>query len=288
MRRSAPVEGFSLAYDHRPGKGTSVVLLHGWPGDRTDWRRVLPLLPEDVAVVAPDLRGFGASDKHRRDPGGHYDAAAQARSVAGLIDELGLGPVVVGGYDIGSRTAQTLAHARPDLVAALVLSPPLPGAGERILDPDVAQELWYYGFHRSGLAERLLDGDRDRVRDYLRDRWEHWSGPGFELPPADLEHLVDRYSAPGAFAASIAWYKEGGGLVAASLAERPPDPGQRLTVPVRVLWQEFDPTFPRRFADRLGLFFTDVTVTAADGAGHFTPLEAPAAFAALIAEVLPG
>lgn len=288
MRSSAPVEGFSLAYDHRPGQGGSVVLLHGWPGDRSDWRRVWPLLPDDVEIVAPDLRGFGQSDKHALEPDGHYDAAAQARSVAGLIEELGNGPVVVGAYDIGSRTAQTLAAARPDLVADLVLSPPLPGAGERILDPDVASELWYYGFHRSGLAERLLDGDRDRVRDYLRDRWEHWSGPAFQLSDADLEHLVDSYGQPGGFAASIAWYRAGGGLIADSLTEQIPPPGERLAVPVRVLWQEFDPTFPRRFADRLDLFFCDVTVTAADGIGHFTPLEAPDAFAALLTDLLTG
>jgi len=281
------VEGFSLAYDYRPGPRASVVLLHGWPGDRGDWRRVTSLLPDDVGVAAPDLRGFGGSDKHVRDADGHYDAAAQVRSVAGLIEELGVGPVVVGAYDIGSRVAQTLAASRPDLVAALVLSPPLPGAGDRLLDADVVPELWYYGFHRSGLAGRLLDGDRDRVRDYLRDRWEQWSGPGFTLPAADLDRLADGYGAPGGFAASIAWYRAGGGLLANSLQERAPAAPDRLGVPVRVLWQEFDPTFPRRFADRLDEFFLDVTVTPVDGVGHFTPVEAPDEFAALIRSVLP-
>lgn len=286
MYRSAPVEGFSLAYDHRPRRGKSVVLLHGWPGDRSDWRHVRPLLPDDVEVIAPDLRGFGDSDKHLVEPEGHYDAAAQARSVAGLIEELAVGPVVVGAYDIGSRIAQTLAHTRRDLVSSLVLSPPLPGAGTRILDPDVVPELWYLGFHRSGLAARLIDGDRDRVRDYLRDRWRQWSGPGFQLPEIDLEHLVDRYSGPGAFTASIAWYRAGGGLVANSIGEHAPAPGDRLDLPVRILWQEFDPTFPRRFADRLDAFFTDVTVTAVDGIGHFTPVEAPHEFAALLSSAL--
>lgn len=286
MRRSAPVDGFRLAFDHRGGGAGAVVLLHGWPGDRTDWRSVVPLLPDDVEVVVPDLRGFGKSDKHRRDPDGHYDADAQARSVMGLLDELGLDRPVVAGYDIGSRIAQALARRRPDAVRALVLSPPLPGAGDRILSPQIVHELWYYGFHRSGAAQLLLDGDRERVRAYLQDRWEHWSGPDFHLTAAELDHLVDVYGPPGALAASVAWYRAGAGLVASSVAETAPEPADRLGIPVRVLWQQLDPTFPRTFADRLDDFFADVRVTFADGVGHFTPLEAPGPMADLITEAL--
>ena len=284
MPWGSPVDGFRLAYDHRRGSGRSVVLVHGWPGDRADWRAVLPLLPAEFEVVAPDLRGFGGSDKHRREPQESYDAASQARSVLALIDELGLDRPVIAGYDLGSRITQTLARARPDLPRALVLSPPLPGAGARILTPPTVSELWYVGFHRSGLAEALLDGQPDLVRQYLRDRYQHWSGPGFQLAEADLEHLVEVYGSPGAFAASIAWYRAGGGLIEGATAEQAPARQDRLGMPVRVLWQEFDPTFPRDFSDRLDAFFSDVTITWADGVGHFTPLEAPRAFAALITQ----
>ncbi len=285
MPWGSPVDGFRLAYDHRQGSGASVVLLHGWPGDRGDWRAVLPFLPQELEVVTPDLRGFGGSDKHRREPDGNYDAASQARSVLALVEELGLQRPVIAGYDIGSRITQTLAHARPDLPRALVLSPPLPGAGRRILEPPTANELWYIGFHRSGLAEHLLDGQPERVREYLRDRYQQWSGPGFHLAEFDLDHLVEVYGSPGAFAASIAWYRAGGGLIANATTEQTPAQQDRLDMPVRVLWQEFDPTFPRAFADRLDAFFSDVTITWADGVGHFTPLEAPEAFAALITQV---
>ena len=68
MPRSSPVDGFQLAYD-RSGTGDAVVLLHGWPGDRMDYRDVTPLL-NDCTVVVPDLRGFGESDKHPRATGG--------------------------------------------------------------------------------------------------------------------------------------------------------------------------------------------------------------------------
>src|ERR1700761_807700 len=118
MRRSSPVDRFQLAYE-RSGSGPAAVLLHGWPGDHADYRRVVPLLGGPADVVTPELRGFG----HSGPPAEGSSAAAQARSVIGLIEELGLAPAVVAGYDVGSRVAQTIARARPDLVRELVMSP---------------------------------------------------------------------------------------------------------------------------------------------------------------------
>jgi pimeloyl-ACP methyl ester carboxylesterase len=237
-----------------------IVLLHGWPGDPEDWREVIPLLDEEPVV--PELLW-------------HPDvsAATLAQRVADLIDE----PAVIGGYDVGSRVAQAVA---PEKVRALVLAPPLPGAGDRVLTPDAQREFWYQAFHQLELAEQLVDGKRDAVRAYLRHFWTHWSGPGFELTDDHLERLTDRYAQPGAFTASIGWYRSGSGTVAMSLAETPPE--QRIAAPTTVLWPEHDPLFPRAWGDRLHEFFEDVTVTDLPGAGHFSPLEAPEAWAAAL------
>ena len=278
MPRSAPVDGFELAYD-RSGSGRPALLLHGWPGDRGDWRSVLPLLAGQLDVVVPDLRGFGESDKHPVDPGEGYSAAAQVRSVAGLVEELALGPVVVAGYDVGSRVAQMLARTRPELVRALVIAPPLPGVGERVLSPDAQREYWYQAFHQLELAEQLVDGRADAVREYLRHFWSHWAGPSFALADGELDRLVEHYGAPGAFVASIAWYRAGSGTVAVSVAETAPAPEDRIDRPTQVLWPGHDPLFPPEWSDRLDAFFSDVTLTRVPGAGHFVPLEAPDAFA---------
>ena len=281
MRSEAAVDEFRLAYD-RTGSGPAVLLLHGWPGDRTDYRAVVPLVARSADVIVPDLRGFGESDKHPAEPARQYNAAAQARSIAGLIGELGLGQVVLAGYDIGSRIAQAVARDRPDLVRALVIAPPLPGIGDRILAPQAQREFWYQAFHNLGLAAELIDGRPDAVRAYLRHFWSHWSGPGYEPDDEHLDHLVSAYGPPGAFTASIAWYRAGAGSVAASLAEKAPAPGDRVTVPTTVLWPEYDPLFPREWSDRIGEFFADARLTWLDDAGHFSPLEAPGAFAAAV------
>jgi pimeloyl-ACP methyl ester carboxylesterase len=287
MPTSAPVDGFRLAYE-RAGAGPPVVLLHGWPGDRTDYDELVPLLSETVDAVVPDLRGFGRSEKHPQPAGEAYSAAAQARSVLGLIDELGLERPVIAGYDIGSRIAQAIARSAPETVRALVVSPPLPGPGDRVLSADALREFWYQAFHQLSLVEEVLDGDASAVRAYLAHFWRHWSGPEFELTDERLDHLVEVYGTPGAMTASIGWYRAGSGTVASALAEVAPEPGERIHTPTTVLWQEHDPLFPRAWSDRLDRFFSHLELRPLDGVGHFAPLEAPGAFAAAIRDALRG
>jgi pimeloyl-ACP methyl ester carboxylesterase len=277
VQKSDATDGFRLAYD-RCGEGPTVVLLHGWPGDRGDYRLVVPRLA-GLDVVVPDLRGFGESDKHLADPAAAYSAAAQARGIIALIEELGLGDVVIAGYDIGSRTGQAVAADRPGLLRGLVVAPPLPGIGARILDAAAQREFWYQAFHQLTLAEQLIDGQPDAVRAYLGYFWSHWSGPSFELPDADLDRLVGHYAPPGAFTASIGWYRAGAGSVARSLAEQAPPPAEKVHVPTTVLWPEHDPLFPTAWSDRLEDFFDQVRLRPLPSAGHFSPLEAPDAFA---------
>ena len=280
LRTSTAVDGFRLCYD-RTGSGPAAVLLHGWPGDRSEYRAVVDRLPANDVVV-PDLRGFGASDRHGADPAS-YGADGQARSVIGLIEELGLDRPVLAGHDIGSRVAVAVARLRPDLVGGLVLTPPLPGMGERILGPDAAAEFWYLTFNRLPLAVELLDGRPDAVRAFLGHFWTRWAGPGFTLPAAHLDHLVAVYSAPGAAAALLGWYRASAGALARVTAERPPAPADRIGLPTRVLWPDLDPLFPPAWSDRLDRYFADLRVRHLTGVGHFVPMECPDEFAAAVA-----
>lgn len=287
MLLSRPTDGFRLAYDrHGDPAGSPVLLLHGWPGDRTDHAAVAARLAgRGHDVVVPDLRGFGQSDKHDRAPAEYYGAPAQAAGVAGLLDELGISAAVVGGYDIGGRVGRQLAADRPDLVRALVLTPPAPGAGRRVLAEEPIREFWYQSFHQLELARELIDGDVSRARAYLKHFWSHWSGPDYTVDDERLDHLAAAYGAPGAFVASIGWYRAGSGMVARALAETEPDPAGRVAIPTTFLWPEHDPLFPRAWSDRLDAFFSDVRVVPVPGAGHFVPVEAPGVFAETIAAV---
>ena len=281
------MDDFRLAYDDHPGDGVPIVLLHGWPGDRQDYRAVVPLL-EGRRVLVPDLRGFGdttnPADVDAAADATAYGVDGQAAEVIALVEAAVGGPVVLGGYDVGSRTAQGVAKARPDLVRGVVISPPVPGVGRRILGPDPQREFWYQAFHRLPLSERLLDGNRAAVRTYLEHFWTHWSGPDYAPEPAQLDRLADAYARPGAFVRSINWYRSGSAAVARALAEQTPDPADRITPPTTILWPEHDPLFSRDWSDKVDDWFAAADLRFVDGIGHFVPLEAPEVFAAAIRE----
>jgi pimeloyl-ACP methyl ester carboxylesterase len=98
-----------------------------------------------------------------------------------------------------------------------------------------------------------------------------------------LDHLVSVYAEPGAFTASISWYRAGAGAIARSVTERPPPLGDRTAAPTTVLWPDLDPLFPTAWSDRLDDYFASVRLQHIDGVGHFTPLECPHDFAAALA-----
>jgi len=188
-----------------------------------------------------DLRGFGESNKPQTSLDS-YGAAGQVRSLLALIDELELGEVVRGGYDVGSGVTHELARTQPEIVRAMVLGPPLPGIGSRSLSAASQREFWYQCLHHTELVEQLIDGRPEQVRSYLRHIWSRWSGPDFVVTDTDLDDLVDRYGSPGHFCASIAWYRTGPD--AYDLSAPTAHTGPRSTVPLTLPWPQLDPLSP--------------------------------------------
>jgi pimeloyl-ACP methyl ester carboxylesterase len=281
MQYSQATDGFRLAYERSGSGGPPVVMLHGWPGDHTDWDQVIRSLDDVAGVLRPDLRGFGQSDKYEADVEAFYSGHGQARAVIALMDELGLKDAVLAGYDVGSFVGQAVAAMRPDLAKALVISPPLPGAGRRVLELESAREFWYTSFHQLDLARQIVDGKRDAVRAYLHHFWSHWSGPNYVVDETRIDHLAAIYSAPGAFIASVNWYRTSSNPVTAYAAEADLA-ASPLTIPTTILWQDQDAIFPYCWSDRLDAFFKDYTLERLHGIGHFTPLEATDRFAEAI------
>src|SRR5512132_1056900 len=94
----AVVNGIRVHYV-REGAGPPVVLLHGWPQTWFCWRLLMPLLAERFTLIAPDLRGYGLSDK----PAGGFDKRTMAADVRALVHELGYERVALVGHDRGAR-----------------------------------------------------------------------------------------------------------------------------------------------------------------------------------------
>ena len=167
-----------------------------------------------------------------------------------------------------------------------MLSPPLPGVGDRVLTAEAQREFWYQPFHQLPLADALVDGRPSAVRAYITHFWEHWSGPAYTPEREALDRLVAAYARPGAFTASIGWYRAGAGTVARATSERPPRRSERITTPTTVLWPDSDPLFPPEWGDRLDDHFERAELRVLRDTGHFVPLEAPDAVARAVREVL--
>jgi pimeloyl-ACP methyl ester carboxylesterase len=96
------INGLSL-YVEDHGSGRPVLLLHGWPDSAYLWRNQIPFLVKNgFRAIAPDLRGFGRSER----PEGVAAYAVQnaVGDVVGILDALGIGAAHIVGHDWGSRS----------------------------------------------------------------------------------------------------------------------------------------------------------------------------------------
>jgi len=97
----------------------AMILLHGWPLDRSLWAEVASdLVAEGFRVVCPDLPGFGASPPLDAED---WTVEAYADEVADVLRGLGTERVAVAGHSFGGYVALALADANADLVAGLGL-----------------------------------------------------------------------------------------------------------------------------------------------------------------------
>lgn len=113
----ASVRGIEVAYDDTGGGGTPLVLLHGFPFDRSMWRGQVEALAGEFRVVAPDLRGLGETP-----PGDGVSVGGMAEDVAALLEGLNVGRVVLGGLSMGGYVAFEFFRRFPERVRALLLA----------------------------------------------------------------------------------------------------------------------------------------------------------------------
>jgi 3-oxoadipate enol-lactonase len=113
----ARISGIQMSFDVR-GSGPAVLLVHGFPFDRSMWGPQVEALESTHRVIAPDLRGFGETEA----PAGPYSMDLFANDLAALLDYLGVGRVVLGGLSMGGYIAFAFYRKFPARVRALILS----------------------------------------------------------------------------------------------------------------------------------------------------------------------
>lgn len=254
------------------GSGPDVLLVHGYPDTHAVWRYQVPVLnAAGFRTIAPDLRGFGASDKPTELA--QYELAEYVADLVGVLDDLDVQHAHVIGHDWGASLSVLLAGLHPERVDSLTtLSVGTPAA---VVDAGLPQreKSWYFLLFQSlGIAERWLSQD-----DFANTRQWLASHP-------DLLEVIERMRDPRALSTSLGLYRTGAGPE--FLVDPPVLPP--VLAPMMGVWSSDD-----AFLTEQSMLGNEKYVKGSwryerlDGIGHWMQLEAPNQVNELLLDFLP-
>ncbi|MEU4063377.1 alpha/beta hydrolase [Streptomyces wedmorensis] len=246
-------------YEDR-GTGPALLLVHGHPFDHTMWQPQIDRFSRTHRVIAPDLRGYGATPlgamTHSTDLGEF------AEDLVELLDELRVEDCVLAGLSMGGQIAMELYRRRPERVRGLVLADTFPAAETE--DGKKA---------RNAMADRLL---REGMHGYADEVLDRMVAP-YNTHAAPHVHRMMRATDPVAAAAALR-----------GRAERP-DYRETLaaaTVPALVVVGRDDTYTPVADAEEMHALLPDSTLVVVERAAHLPNLERAEEFDAALAAFL--
>ena len=269
--------------------GPPVLLWHGFLGTSHTWRKVAPLLAaRGCAVLVPDMRGYGDSDKPAGPEG--YDGLGLVGDFRALVHETGFGggrPITLVAHDMGVNPATLWAHAYPDEVAALCLME------EPVLLADVLAKFIAYtpeGTKRGGLwfwmmalapdtAEQLVGNGHERA--FLQWNYDHYAADPAAIEPAAVDEYLRSFAAPGGVAGAFGVYRS----VPRSAEQTAPLARDKLRAPVLALGGEA--SMGAAMGEMAKLVAERVEASVLPGCGHFIPEEQPEELVRRLAALIP-
>lgn len=252
------------------GDGPTVLLVHGTPTWSFLYRRIINQLKAEYRVVAPDLLGFGLSDKPVSEA---VAPERQAEHLRGLVDHLGLDRFVLGVHDFGGPIGLSVALDRPEQIDALVL---------------FNTWMWPWTDVATVWASRFFG---TRVGRWLYTRWTFSTDVMLPtlthqtLPSEILRQYQQPFSTPESRYATWVFARD---LVGAndwyrSLWSRREG---LVPIPALLLWGERDPGFDLLACQRWGQLFSTSEVETFPDAGHLPQEEVPDAVATALQSFL--
>jgi pimeloyl-ACP methyl ester carboxylesterase len=258
---SAEVNGTKIHY-WIGGKGSPVVLLHGYTETSHMWLPIMPQLAEGHTVIVPDLRGAGDSSK----PDSGYDKKNMAVDIHELVKSLGFDRVSIVGHDIGLMVAYAYAAQFPQETERIILMDAfLPGIGDW-KNVWLMRDLWHFHFY--GPVPLALVKDRERT--YFEHFWNDFAAdPKKSVSEEDREFYSKAYAQEGGMRAGFEYFRnfEQDAKDFAELSEIP------LPMPMLVLTGE--KASGNFLIDQAKLVASNVQGQVVQGSGHWLMEEAP-------------
>ncbi len=267
--RRVQANGLSFTVDEA-GEGDAVALcLHGFPESRYSWRHQLPALAAaGWRAVAPDLRGYGDSDRpHGRQA---YRLEALIEDAAALFDALGARRRLLVGHDWGAMIAWSFAmrQARP-LEGLVVMNVPHPAVFAHAMRHSWAQRRrsWYMAaFQLPWLPEAVMTAGRAKA---VEQAFLGMAADRSAFPPQVLDVYRDNAVKPGAMKAMIDYYRANVGRGG------PAREWPRIQTPTLMIWGEADTALGLELTEGYGPLVDDFTLERLPGVSHWVQQEAP-------------
>jgi pimeloyl-ACP methyl ester carboxylesterase len=254
-------------YDTGPADAGPLLLVHGLADEADTWRHLIAPLSVRYRVLAPDLPGFGRSDK----PDQAYSLSFFQDVLAELLDELGIARATLAGHSLGGAIAQSIALAHPERVERLILiGGSLVARSQRL---DLATML----FLVPGLGEQLYNRLRRDARAAYRTLQPYY-GDLDRLPEADREFLFQRVNervwSDGQRRAFFSTYRQLARSLPAQQRELPARLAA-LAAPTTAIWGEMDRLNPVANGRLLVELQPAARLVVVPGAGHNVHQEDP-------------
>lgn len=255
------------------GAGPPLLLLHGYPQTHVMWHKTVSALAENFTVIAPDLRGYGDSDKPPTDDAhAPYSFRAMAADQVAVMRALGHEQFFVAGHDRGGRVGHRMALDHRDRVTRLAVLDIVPTLK---IYSDVSRGLatdyyhWFFLIQPHDFPERLLGADPEY---YIHKKVGQWSAGSDVFSPEATAEYVRCFSDPATIHATCEDYRAGASI---DLDHDREDLNTPLGCPLLVLWgakgaMERNYDVLASWRERA----TDVRGKALD-CGHFLPEEKP-------------
>lgn len=267
--RYIQVNGIRMHYVRAGAGERLVVLLHGFPEFWWSWRYQIRALSRHFTVVAPDLRGYGESDK----PRWGYELDVLVNDIVSLIHELGHTRAIVAGHDWGGAIAWSLAIAYPQRVERLIaLNIPHPALMARALGRNWHQILrsWYILFFQLPLLPEALI----RANNFLsvERAFRGMAVDKSRFSDETIGHFKVALAQPGALTAALNYYRA---LLQQGARGMFHGSGMRVQVPTLMIWGERDFALGKELTYGTERFVPNLRVRYLPNCSHWVQQERP-------------
>lgn len=263
--QTASVNSVKLHYLKAGSGKTPLVLLHGFGETSRMWVPLFEEFGQDYTIIAPDLRGLGASSR----PAAGYDKKTAAADIHELVKSLGYQRINLVGHDIGLMVAYAYAAQYPNEIEKLaLLEAPLPGIGalwEQIYNDG---RLWHFHFVKSATSLDLVKG---RERLFLTHFWEELTPNPKAMPEGDRASYVKAYAQEGAMRAAFDYFRA---FNTQDAEDNRQFAARKLPMPVLTIAGE--KSMSDALETQTKLVADNVTAIKLAGAGHWLMEERPA------------